>query len=63
MAYRRGDDLINKLVDGGVVRVRKPDANRQDQNHHQQRRDQRGERLLHRGRNAVRHLNHQLFAF
>ena len=62
MAYRRGDDFINKLVDGGVVGVLKPDTNRQDQNHYQQRRDQRGERLLYRGRHPVRHLNHQLLA-
>ena len=62
MANRRGDDLINELVNSGVVRVFKPDANRQDQNHHQQGRDQGGERLLHGGWNPVRHLNHQLLA-
>ena len=62
MAHRRGNHFVNKLVDGVVVGVFKNDADTQHQNHHQQGRDQRGERLLHRRRHAVRHFDHQFFA-
>ena len=62
MAHRGGNHFINKLVDGVVVGVFKYDADNKHQNHHQQGRDQRRERLLHRRRYAVRHFNDQLFA-
>ena len=62
MAYRRGDYLIDELMNGFITGVLEDNADCKYEYNDDERGDQGGERFLHSRRNAFRHFDDQLFA-